>query len=101
MAVNFENLVVKGRAKAPGVCWSNEEWAAVCLLTKEFNIERTIAADFVRNGIRTVEDYLKAKAKAFVPQTLTEATVEVAKAMEAKGAEVVGKAVHKSKKKTK
>jgi len=106
MAVNFENLVVQGRAKAPGICWSPEEWAAVCLLTKEFNIERTIAADFVRNGIKTVEDYKKAKAKEFVPQTLDEATKEVAKTMEAKGAEVVatkvvGKAAHKSKKKTK
>jgi hypothetical protein len=99
MAVNFENLVVQGRAKAPGVLWSNEEWAAVCLLTKEFNIERTVAADFVRNGIKTVENYKKAVKAEFVPQTLEEATKEVAKAMEAKGAEIVKKP--KSKKKTK
>ena len=89
MTVNFSNLVIQGRAKAPGVCWSAEEWSAVCTVTKEFNLARTEAADFVRNGIKTVEDYKKAVEKKFVPQTLDEATEEVAKTMEAKGAEIV------------
>jgi len=109
MTVNFTNLVQQGRARSPGVLWTNEEWAAVCTLTKECNIERVIAADFVRNGIKTVEDYKKAVEKKFVPQTLDEATEEVAKTMEAKGAEVVSTpekvygavTEHKSKKKIK
>lgn len=102
------SLVAQGRAKGPGEYWSVEEWAAVCILTKECNLDRVIAADFVRNGIKTVEDYKKALDKKFIPQTLDEATEEVAKTMEAKGADIVasekvsdGKTEPKSKKKTK
>lgn len=50
---NWGNLVAKGRAKAHGVPWSDEEAAARAL---------GIPAEFVRSGILTVEEYEKAKA---------------------------------------
>ena len=50
---NWGNLVQQGRAKAPGVPWSDEEAAARAL---------GIPAEFVRSGVLTLEDYEKAKA---------------------------------------
>ena len=51
---NWGNLVAKGRVKAHGIPWSDEEIAARQL---------GIPADYVRDGVLTLEDYEKAKAK--------------------------------------
>jgi|ERR1041385_2039576 hypothetical protein len=51
---NWGNLVSKGRVKAIGIQWSSEESEALKL---------GIPADFVRDGVLTLEDYEKAKAK--------------------------------------
>jgi hypothetical protein len=98
MSANFTNLVAQGRAKANGVYWTNEEWQTVCDIVQKRNVERVIAADMVRNGIKTIEDYDNAVEAKFVPQSLEEAAKESAKAMEAKSAEIVQP---KSKKKIK
>ena len=98
MAHDFTKLVASGRAKAPGQLWSAEEWEAVIKLEKEFKLQRTVAADFVRNGIMTAEDYKKATKKKFVPQTIEEATEEVAKKMKENGEKVVKKPKSKKKK---
>lgn len=52
--INWANLVAKNRAKAFGVPWSDEENRA---------LQAGVPADFVREGVLTVEDY-QAKSKA-------------------------------------
>lgn len=54
MSINWANLVAKGRAKAIGVPWSEEEAAARAV---------GVPAEYVRDGILTLEEYEKAKAK--------------------------------------
>ncbi len=51
---NWPNLVMNGRAKAIGVPWTEEEAGARA---------KGIPAEFVRDGILTLEEYEKAKAK--------------------------------------
>ena len=55
MSINWANLVTKGRAKAIGIPWSDEEAHAI--------YELKIPAEYVRDGILTLEAYEKAKAK--------------------------------------
>jgi hypothetical protein len=60
--INWPNLVAKGRAKAHGVPWSEEENAALAL---------GIPADFVREGILTQVAYKKAQGKDAVVEKET------------------------------
>ena len=53
--INYANLVAQGRAKAIGVPWSDEENHAIYTLK--------IPADFVREGVVTLEAYEKAQSK--------------------------------------
>ncbi len=53
--INYANLVAQGRAKAVGVPWNDTENNAI------YNLK--IPADFVREGVITLEGYEKAKAK--------------------------------------
>jgi hypothetical protein len=69
---NWTALVIQGRAKSHGLAWSNEELDAVHLLMKERGIHRTIAADYVRNGIATLKDYDNSLEKNIEPKTLDE-----------------------------
>lgn len=73
--VDIPRLYSQGRAKTPTSLWSPEENDAVCLLAKERNIARTVAADFVRNGIMKLEDYDRAKAAEFTPKKLEDVSV--------------------------
>lgn len=97
MSLNYTSLVASGRAKAIGQPWSPEELDSLLLLERERGIGRLAAADYVRNGILTLEDYDKAVEASFVPKTREEAEVEVEAAMKAHGESVV-KAKKKSKK---
>src|SRR3990167_4789328 len=54
MGINGNNLLEQNRCRAIGVPWTEEEQAAI----KDLGIP----ADYVRNGILTVEDYEKASA---------------------------------------
>ena len=87
--LNYENLVTQGRAKAFGVPWSNEELEALLMLEKERKLSRTLAADYIRNGIKTLEDFDKATKKEFVPLTIEEAKKEAEKIIEKRGKEAV------------
>lgn len=55
MSINWGKLVDQGRAKAIGVSWSEEELRAL------FHLK--IPAEFVRNGIITLEAYKQDKGK--------------------------------------
>lgn len=54
--IDWPKLVAQGRAKAYGVSWTEEEARAVSILK--------IPAEFVRQGILTLEAYEKAKISA-------------------------------------
>lgn len=75
MSINYTNLVAQGRAKALGKPWEPEEWEAVNLLVTKRQITREQAADYVRNGIMTLEDFDLAQKAEFKPKTLEETAV--------------------------
>ena len=70
MGLDILRLYGQGRAKAPNQLWSPEENDFVHLLCKERGLNRPVAADFVRNGVMTLEDYDQATAQAFKPKKL-------------------------------
>lgn len=57
--LNWANLVVKGRARDIGIGWNEDEWDAILKLEKERGLSRILAAEYLRKGIMTVEDYDK------------------------------------------
>mgnify|MGYP001610616410 CR=1 FL=1 len=73
MSLNFTNLVAQGRAKSNGVCWSEVELESLIALERNRGLSRVLAADYVRNGIVTLEDYDASQKVKFVPKTLDEA----------------------------
>lgn len=89
---NWGKLVSQGRAKAHGMAWSEEESAAIQSLIDGRGITREQAADFIRNGIMTVEDFDKAKAVSFTPKTRAEAEAETAAALKAAGQNAIADA---------
>lgn len=52
--INWANLVEKGRAKAIGVAWNEDEIAA---------LDAGVPADFVRDGILSLEKYKKVSSQ--------------------------------------
>ena len=89
MSLNYTNLVSQGRAKVMGVPWSPEELEALLTLERECGIARVVAADYIRNGIVTVEDYMKAQEVKFTPKTLDEATADAEKALKEAGQKAI------------
>ena len=87
--LNYANLVSQGRAKAYGQPWSPEELEALMALEKARNLTRLEAAYYIRNGIKTAEDYDKAVKKNFKPLGVEEAAKESAKIIEDRGKETV------------
>jgi len=100
MSLDYTKLVSQGRAKAPNVCWSEVELEALLALEREFKIPRIAAADYIRNGIITIEDYKKAQDAKFIPKTLDQADTDKLSELKARGEAVVKKA-RKTKKETK
>lgn len=92
MSINFAGLAASGRAKSGSEAWSPEEWDAVCTLVSQRNIPRIAAADYVRNGITTVEAYDKSKEKDFVPVSQEEAAKQAEETLKENGAEFSGAA---------
>lgn len=86
--LNYANLVIQGRAKAHGQPWSPEELELLISIEKK-GISRASAADYIRNGIKSLEDYDEAVKKDFKPLTVNEAKDEAAKVIEARGEEAV------------
>lgn len=64
----------------------------MCALTKERNIARTTAADYVRNGIMTVEAYDQAIEEDFEPMSQDEAAKKAEEDLRARGSEISKKA---------
>lgn len=95
--LNYAKLVSSGRAKAHGVCWTAEELELLISLVKKRGIIMTVGADFIRNGIKSLEDYDKAVKKDFKPLTQDEAKEKAEKELE-KESKKVAKAKSKRKK---
>lgn len=75
--INLTRLASQGRAFSSARPWTPEELAALILLEKERGIARVAAADYVRNGILTLEAFDKATKGNFKPKTLEDASAEV------------------------
>jgi hypothetical protein len=87
--LNYENLVAQGRAKSVGVCWTDEELKASETLQRERKIARITAANYIRNGILTVEDYDNAVASDFKPLSVEEAKLVAEKHIENEGKKAI------------
>lgn len=79
--IDLAKLAVQGRAYSAVRPWENEELAALVLLERERGLNRLTAADYVRNGIMTLEAFDKATKAKFVPTTLDEAAEVAEKAL--------------------
>lgn len=98
MSVDFTKLVSQGRAKAPGKPWEPHELEALLTLERERKLSRVVAADYIRNGILTVEDYDASREVKFSPKTSDQAEAEAEVALKETGPAAIGKAKRASKK---
>jgi len=74
--IDLGKLASQGRAFSGARGWETEELEALITLEHERKIARTNAADYIRNGILTLEAYDKAVKADFQPKTLEEAAKE-------------------------
>lgn len=79
--IDLARLSSQGRAFSPLRPWTNEENEAVALFVAERGLDRTKAADYVRNGAITLEDFDAMIKKGVEPTTLDEAQQEVEKTL--------------------
>ena len=103
--LDFTKLVPAGRAKANGIPWSAEEQELLYSLIEERSVERPLAADYIRNGIDSLESYDKAVKAKFQPISISETHGFLNEALEKRGKvalkprkRVAKKAVSKKKK---
>jgi len=89
MSLDFSKLVPQGRAKANGVCWSETELELLISLERERGLARNVAADYIRNGISSLEDFDKATKSGFKPLNVEEARKEAEENLAKKGKEAV------------
>ncbi len=61
MSLQWERLVSQGRAKNIGIAWTEDEARALYDIVKKANITREIAAGYIREGVKSYEDFLEAK----------------------------------------
>lgn len=71
--IDLTKLAGQGRAYSPSRPWTNEELDALITFERERSLNRLTAADYVRNGILTLEALDKATKEAFKPKTLEDA----------------------------
>jgi hypothetical protein len=81
MAIDLAKLALQGRAFSAVRAWEVEELEALLLIERERNVARPEAANYVRNGILTLEAFDKATKAQFKPKTLDEAAEEVESAL--------------------
>jgi len=74
--IDFARLAGQGRAYSAARGWEVEELDALVTLERERGVGRLLAADFVRNGILTLDAYDKAVKADFKPKTLEVAAAE-------------------------
>lgn len=75
--VDLTKLTAQGRAYSAVRAWEPAELDALLALERERGIGRLLAADYIRNGILTLDAYDKALAAEFKPKTLEEAATAV------------------------
>lgn len=106
MSLNWTLLVIQGRARSVGIPWTAEELDAVLAIARHSNKSMADAAQYVRQGIMTVEDYEKALTVGEKPQTREDLETEAKKAgvsfdPESTPDEVLEKETRRKNKKTK
>lgn len=69
MSQNFVKLASQGRAYDGTRAWTEDELTAWFTLQTECGLGAREAAEYVRNGIKTVADYSTAKEAQFVPKS--------------------------------
>jgi hypothetical protein len=67
---NLMKLASQGRAYDASRAWTEEELASLIALETGRGLVRSVAADLIRNGIRTVEDYDVATEAGFKAKSL-------------------------------
>lgn len=77
MAIDLAKLAGQGRAFSGARAWEPEELEALLSFERERGIGRLAAADYVRNGILTLESFDAAVEAEFKPKTLIEAAANV------------------------
>ena len=90
MALQLVKLASQGRAFDSTRAFTQKEHEAVLTLMRECDIDRTVAADYVRNGICTVEAYKTAVEAEFKPKSLEELHANVMTEHREKVAEELG-----------
>lgn len=76
---NFAKLAAEGRAYDTTRSWSEHELESLLLIEGE-GAQRKVAAEYVRNGIRTVAEYKQALATGFIPKSFEELQREAVEA---------------------
>jgi len=61
--LDWGKLVSQGRAKAPGVSWSDEEVKALGIICKATGKTMSYVAQYIRKGILTIDAFNKAQEK--------------------------------------
>ena len=87
--LNLARLASQGRAFSSARPWSSEELVALLALERECGLERTVAAEHIRNGITTPAKYREAKAAGVETRPLEDVQDEAVKAHQAKVAEAI------------
>ena len=87
MSIDFAKLASQGRAYSSGRAWEAEELEAVVMFERERGFSRIKAADYVRNGILTLEAFDKAIKKEFTPMTQDEAVQKAEESLKKRGEE--------------
>lgn len=80
MALNLLKLASQGRAFDATRPYTPKELEGLLALEQERGLDRRVAAEYIRNGILTVEEYDKAKEAGVVPKSLEEIKDEAVQA---------------------
>lgn len=91
MGIDLQKLASQGRAYSIARPWTPEELQALLTLEKDCGLSRLKAADYIRNGISTVEAYRDAVAAEFKPKSLEEAHAEAENSLKTRGEEITKK----------
>lgn len=75
--IDLAKLAGQGRAYSGSRAWETEELDALIALERKRDLPRLVAADYVRNGVLTLEAYDQAVKAEFKPKTLEDAHMEV------------------------
>lgn len=69
---NFVKLASQGRAYDASRAWTEDELKALLEIESALGVDRMVAADYIRNGLRTVAECRKAQEANYAPMSLDE-----------------------------